>query len=148
MAAGGSASGSSNRMVDMMARLHLTASEAKAVVLEDEKEVDLVDPSWVLVGKHAVLLQKYDGNFKPLQVPFDRMAIWAKIIDWPCRLMNARRGGEIAKALGRVMKVETNDQGWCWGGFMRVRVDLTVEEPIPCFVTVYSSRDKTFKGMR
>jgi hypothetical protein len=64
-----------------------------------------------MVGKHAVLLKKYDANFKPLQVRFDRLAIWARINDLPYRLMNSRRGEEIAKPLGRVLKVECDEQG-------------------------------------
>lgn len=98
-----------------------------------------------MVGKHAVLLKKYDANFKPLQVRFDRLAIWARINDFPYRLMNSRRGEEIAKPLGRVLKVECDEQGRCWGGFMRVRVELKVEEPIPRYVTVFSSRDKSLE---
>lgn len=201
---GAGGSGSSDRMADMMARLRLTAAEAKAVVLDDEEETDLVDPAkalvgkvlapsvlhiqtisaamrpawgnpkgfvfnpvgdnlflaefgcganrdrvfdrepWV-VGKHAVLLKKYNSDFKPLQVRFDRMAIWARIIDLPYRLMNERRGKEIAKPLGTVLKVDADEQGRCWGGFMRVRVEINVEEPIPRYVTVFSSRDKSFE---
>lgn len=43
--------GPGESVADLMARLHLTAVEAKAVVLDDEDEADPVDPDLAFVGK-------------------------------------------------------------------------------------------------
>ena len=40
------------------------------------------------VGTHAVLMKKYDADVPPSQVVFDRMAIWARILNLSSRLMN------------------------------------------------------------
>ncbi|KAM0899778.1 hypothetical protein ACQ4PT_021067 [Festuca glaucescens] len=90
------------------------------------------------VGKHAVLMKKYDTEVRPQQVVFDRMAIWARILSLPNRLMNAQRGAEIAKNIGVIKKIESDDRGRCWGGFMRLRVEISVHDPLLRCVTVFS----------
>ncbi|KAK1644717.1 hypothetical protein QYE76_062522 [Lolium multiflorum] len=97
---------------------------------------------WV-VGKHAVLMQKYDVEVQPQDVVFDRMAIWARILALPNRLMNLERGMVIAEPIGGVKRIEADSQGRCWGGFMRLRVEVNVAEPLRRVVTIFSSRFKT-----
>jgi hypothetical protein len=92
------------------------------------------------VGRHVVLMKKYDVEVQPQMVVFDRFAIWARILALPNRLMNAQRGLEIAKPIGLVKKVECDDLGRCWGTFMRLRVEVKVEEPLLHVVTVFSSK--------
>jgi hypothetical protein len=96
---------------------------------------------WV-VGRHAVLLKKYDAEVQPQQVVFDRLAVWARILSLPNRLMNVERGKAIAEPLGLVRRVEADSLGRCWGGFMRLRVEVKVDEPLMRAVTVFSSRLK------
>ncbi|KAM0866647.1 hypothetical protein ACQ4PT_042495 [Festuca glaucescens] len=199
-ATGGSSSG--ERVEQMMARLRLTAAEAKAVVIDDADDPGLVDPDrafvgkvlapnvlhintistamrpawgnprglllnpagdnlfiaefgsmadrdrvmegspW-MVGKHAVLMKKYDVEVQPDQVVFDRLAIWARIISLPNRLMTADRGMVIAAPIGVVKCVESDALGRCWGGYMRLRVEVKVDEPLMRAVTVFSSRLQT-----
>jgi hypothetical protein len=95
------------------------------------------------VGKHVVLLKKVDADVSPLDVVFDRLAIWARIPKLPTRLMRAARGFEIAKPIGIVQKVEADELGRCWGSYMRVRVEVNVNEPLLRYVTVTSSRLQT-----
>ncbi|KAK1650715.1 hypothetical protein QYE76_068520 [Lolium multiflorum] len=95
------------------------------------------------VGKHAVLLKKFDSDVSPLDEVFDRLAIWARIPKLPTRLMRAARGFEIAKPIGIVQKVEADELGRCWGSYMRVRVEVNVNEPLLRYVTVTSSRLQT-----
>jgi hypothetical protein len=96
-----------------------------------------------MVGKHAVLMKKYDAEVLPQQVVFDRLAIWARILALPSRMMNAERGRIIAEPIGLVRKVESDSLGRCWGGFMRLRVEINVNEPLMRAVTVFSSKLKT-----
>jgi hypothetical protein len=100
----------------------------------------IMDGSPWRVGKHAVLLKKYDADIEPQRVVFDRLAIWARIIALPPRLMRVERGFEIARPIGVVKKIDSDDRGQCWGGFMRLRVEIAVQEPLVRVVTVFSSR--------
>jgi hypothetical protein len=85
-------------------------------------------------------MKKYDVDVQPQDVVFDRLAIWARILALPNRLMNSQRGVEIAKPIGLVKKVVSDALGRCWGGFMRVRVEIKVHEPLVRYVTVFSSK--------
>jgi hypothetical protein len=92
------------------------------------------------VGKHVVLLKKVDADVSPVDAVFDRLAIWARILKLPTRLMRADRGLEIARPIGIVKRVEADRIGRCWGPYMRVRVEIDVNEPLLRYVTVTSSK--------
>ncbi|KAE8806516.1 hypothetical protein D1007_17329 [Hordeum vulgare] len=92
------------------------------------------------VGRHAVLMKKYETDVQPQMVVFDRLAIWARILALSNRLMNSQRGTAIASPIGLVTKVESDALGRCWGGYMRLRVEVKVDEPLLRCVTVFSSK--------
>jgi hypothetical protein len=58
-------------------------------------------------------------------------------------MMNVERGQVIAEPIGLVKKVESDSLGRCWGGFMRLRVEIKVNEPLMRAVTIYSRRLQT-----
>ncbi|XBJ21304.1 hypothetical protein VPH35_011980 [Triticum aestivum] len=103
----------------------------------------MIEGSPWMVGKHAVLLKVFDQNVKPLQVRFDRLAIWARIMNQPPRLMKAKLGREFAKPIGQILSVESDSDGRCWGGFMRVRTEINVHEPIVRYITMTSLKLKS-----
>jgi hypothetical protein len=84
-------------------------------------------------------MKKYDAEVQPQDMVFDRMAIWARILSLPNRLMNSTRGKVIAEPIGVVKWIDADSLGRCWGGFMRLRVEVKVDEPLLRAVTVYSS---------
>jgi hypothetical protein len=103
----------------------------------------VLDGSPWMVGKHAVLMQRYNSDIKPPDVIFDRLTLWARIHALPPILMRVQRGEEIAKPVGKVLRIEADDLGRCWGGFMRLRVEVNIMAPLTRMVTVYSSKFKT-----
>jgi hypothetical protein len=88
-------------------------------------------------------MKKFDADVPPTDTVFDRLAIWARILALPSRLMNSTRGLEIAKPIGSVKKIVADDLGRCWGPYMRIRVELAVNNPIFCYVTVFLNRLQT-----
>ncbi|KAI5021089.1 hypothetical protein ZWY2020_054499 [Hordeum vulgare] len=54
--------------------------------------------------------------------------------------MNSQRGTALASPIGLVTKVESDALGRCWGGYMRLRVEVKVDEPLLRCVTVFSSK--------
>lgn len=105
----------------------------------------VLDGSPWMVGKHVVLLKNFDSNEQPLQVVFDRLTIWAHIMALPPRLMKTKLGMELAKPIGRIVRVDADVDGRCWGAFMRVRAEILVEEPLVRYVTVNSAKTKTIE---
>jgi hypothetical protein len=99
-------------------------------------------PPWV-VGKHAVLLQDFNVDLKPQDMVFNRLKLWARIMNLPFGYMNKKWGSVIAKALGvegSVPVVDCDSTGRCWGNFLRAKVVIDTDKPLLRGVTVFSQR--------
>jgi hypothetical protein len=92
------------------------------------------------ISKHAVLLKVFDPSVKPADVCFDRLSIWAKILNLPFGLMNDTRGNGLASKLGKVEKMDVDEKGRAWGDYLRVRVSINVLEPLMRCVSLYSPK--------
>ncbi|KAM0853285.1 hypothetical protein ACQ4PT_051187 [Festuca glaucescens] len=68
-----------------------------------------------MVGKHAVLMKVYDADVLPQHVIFDRLAIWARVLALPSRMMNVDRGQVIVEPISTVKRIEADSLGRCWG---------------------------------
>ncbi|KAK1692359.1 hypothetical protein QYE76_009056 [Lolium multiflorum] len=107
-----------------------------------DKERVVDGPPWV-VGKHAVLLKDFDIDQRPQDMVFNRLKIWARIINLPFGYMNKKWGSVIAKPLGvegSVPVVACDSTGRCWGSFLRVKVEIDTDKPLMRGVTIFSQR--------
>ncbi|KAM0864363.1 hypothetical protein ACQ4PT_043964 [Festuca glaucescens] len=107
-----------------------------------DKERVVDGPPWV-VGKHAVLLKDFDIDQRPQDMVFNRLKIWARIINLPFGYMNKKWGSAIARPLGvegSVPVVAYDGTGRCWGSFMRVKVEVDTDKPLMRGVTIFSQR--------
>ncbi|KAM0874572.1 hypothetical protein ACQ4PT_037340 [Festuca glaucescens] len=107
-----------------------------------DKDRVVAGPPWV-VGKDAVLLRDFDVDLKPRDMIFNKMKVWARIINLPFGYMHKRLGATIAGSIGigeSVPEVDCDDTRRCWGRYMRVRVEVDVDKPLMRGVTVYSQR--------
>jgi hypothetical protein len=98
------------------------------------------------IGKHAVLLNDFDPNLKPSEVCFDRIVLWARILNPRFELMNRTWGELLGAKIGQVEKVDVDEQGRAWGDCLRVRVSVEVTKPLMRYVTVYSKKHKSFES--
>ncbi|XBH55877.1 hypothetical protein VPH35_077860 [Triticum aestivum] len=71
----------------------------------------VLDGSPWMVGRHVVLYKDFNADVQPLQVVFDRLSIWARIMALPPRLMKDKLGMEFAKPIGKIMHVECDADG-------------------------------------
>jgi hypothetical protein len=94
---------------------------------------------WTL-NKNAILLKDFDARTKPEDVVFDELPVWARIMKLGYELMNAERGTPLAAKLGKVEKLEVDENGRAWGSYLRVRVVTNATEPIMRCVSVFSRR--------
>ncbi|KAM0875446.1 hypothetical protein ACQ4PT_036828 [Festuca glaucescens] len=97
-------------------------------------------PPWV-VGKHAVLLRDFDVDQRPKDMVFNRLKIWARILDLPFGYMYKKWGEMIVGPLcceGSVPSVNCDATGRCWGSYMRARIEVDVDQPLRRGVTVFS----------
>lgn len=196
--------GAEDNVAEMLERLNLTSDEADAVILEDEREENLMNLEWALigkvlspnvlhiqtimsalrpawgnpkglvarpvadntfivefasradkervkegapwtVGKHAVLLNDFVPTLKPSEVTFDRIMLWARIINPRFEMMNKIWGELLGAKVGKVEKVDVDAQGRAWGDYLRVRVSVNVAKPLMRWVTAYSKKHKAYE---
>jgi hypothetical protein len=107
-----------------------------------DKDRIMDGPPWV-VGKHAVLLRDFNIDMRPQDMIINRLKLWARIINLPFGYMHKRWGTMIAGSLGvedSIPVVDCDATGCCWGSFMRVRVEVDVDNPLKRGVKVFSRR--------
>jgi hypothetical protein len=76
------------------------------------------------INKHGVLLKAFDPSVKPNEVCFDKLTVWARILNLPFGLMNDTRGKSLAGTIGKVEMMEVDSKGRAWGEFLRFRAPL------------------------
>ncbi|KAM0902362.1 hypothetical protein ACQ4PT_019392 [Festuca glaucescens] len=92
---------------------------------------------WML-NKHAILLKLFDHKIKPMDVVFDQLFIWARIMHLDYAMMNSERGTPLAGKLGSVEKLEVDENGRAWGSYLRARVMLNPTELVMRCISVFS----------
>lgn len=94
-----------------------------------EMERILSNAPW-MVGRHAVILKEYDECLCASDIVFDRMEIWARIIDLPLGWMNQVRGARAMALIGTVVKMDVDRDGKASGAFLRARVAIEINKPL------------------
>lgn len=89
----------------------------------------LLGAPW-MVKKYAVLMQEYDGTQCASDIVFDKMELWARIIDLPLGWMNRTRGARAMEMLGKVQSMDVDKDGKASGAFLRGRIAVDVDKPI------------------
>lgn len=89
----------------------------------------LLGSPW-MVKKYAVLLQEFDVTLSATDIVFDRMELWARIINLPLGWMNRARGSRAMEMIGRVLVMDVDKDGKASGAFLRARVAVELDKPI------------------
>lgn len=91
------------------------------------------------VSNHAVLLADFEDCMRPDEVNFDRLHLWARVINLPYNLRDDAWGVEIAK---QIDKDATSVQFDHMGGYLRARVSVDVSKPLRRWILIDSARRK------
>jgi hypothetical protein len=85
---------------------------------------------WLFQG-HVFSVEEFDGRTLPSKIAFERVSFWVRMFNLPLACMCQRIGYQLGAALGEVEDVETNEDGFGWGEYLRVRIKLDLSKPIP-----------------
>ncbi|KAK9998771.1 hypothetical protein SO802_018374 [Lithocarpus litseifolius] len=98
---------------------------------EDEKDLDrvlLLSP-WTF-DKYLVILHKLDVGEAVNKVQFHKVLFWVQIHGLPTMSQTKEAGVRIGSILGKVEKVDVDDQGFCLGGYLRIRMTMDITQPL------------------
>lgn len=107
-------------------------------VLESKRDRDRIwDGSPWHVSKHAVILADFEECMRPDEVRFDRLQLWARVINLPYNLRDDSWGKEIAKQIDMKASSVQFDHT---GGYLRARVTIDVSKPLRRWILIDSAR--------
>jgi len=92
-----------------------------------EMERVLSGSPW-MVGRYAVLLQKYDEKLSASEIVFDRLELWVRILNLPLGWMNQTRGSRAMSLIGHVVKMDVDVDGKASGAFLRAQVAIEIDK--------------------
>jgi hypothetical protein len=107
----------------------------------------LLGAPW-MVKKYAVLLQEFDGTLSATDIVFDRMELWARIINLPLGWMNRARGSRAMEMIGRVLVMDVDKDGKASGAFLRARVAVELDKPIRRGILLRVKKDEEPKWFK
>lgn len=81
-----------------------------------------------MVGKHVVVLEIFDFRSKPSDWRFQKMPIWARVINLPFNLRYPPWPEKIVALLGEVIKVDVDTNGFAHGESLRAKIWIDVKE--------------------
>ena len=92
------------------------------------------------VNKHAVILSEFDESMRPCELRFNRLKVWARVVNLPFHLRNDKWGKMIAQQIDPKAGPIQFDHA---GGFLRARVTLNVDDPLRRWILIDSAKRKS-----
>ena len=91
------------------------------------------------VSNNAVILSEFDECMKPSELKFDRLTMWARIMNLPFNLRDKKWWLPLARQIDARASVAQFDHV---GGYLRVRVTVEVTNPLRRWILIDSARRK------
>jgi hypothetical protein len=108
---------------------------------ESQRDRDRVrDGSPWHVSKNAVILEEFVECMQPSELKFDKLQLWARILNLPFNLRNNIWGKAIARELDKNASQFAFDPA---GGFLRARVTVDVTKPLRRGILIDSAARKS-----
>ena len=85
------------------------------------------------VSKNAVILSEFDECMRPSELRFDKMQMWARVVNLPFNLHDEKWSKAIAKQIDQHATMLQFDQE---AGYLRARVTIEVEKPLRRWILI------------
>lgn len=76
-------------------------------------------------------MEELDGLTPPSRMKFDSAAFWIRMYNLLMVYMEREMGFKLGATVGKVEDADTDVDGTGWGEYLRVRVHVNLEKPIP-----------------
>lgn len=95
----------------------------------DKKRILELGP-WNIEG-FPLILKMWHQNLSVEDMDFSSIPIWIQVHNLPIEYMSKENAVEIGALVGEVLEVDfTSNEGICMSKFLRVKVELKVEDPL------------------
>lgn len=91
------------------------------------------------ISKNAVILEDFESHMQPSELKFDKLQIWARVVNLPYNMWNDTWGLAIAQQIDKKATVIQIDPV---GGFLRARVTIDVVKPLRWWILIESAKRK------
>lgn len=88
------------------------------------------------VSKHVLILMVFVEWMQPSELKFDKLQLWARVLNLPFNLRNDTWGNEMAK---QIDPEASSVQLYPVGGYLRARATIDVTKPIRRWILIESS---------
>ncbi|XP_040244193.1 uncharacterized protein [Aegilops tauschii subsp. strangulata] len=108
-----------------------------------KRDSDLIfDGGPWMVGKHCVVLERFNIRPRPSELKFEKIKIWVRVINLPFNLLCPPWPKRIAAMVGEVITLNADDKGFAFGDCLRIRAWIRVDEPLMRWVQLEKARTK------
>ena len=122
--------------------LQFRSTGANTYVAEFEAQRDR-DRVWAgspwRINKNAVILAEFEDCMRPDEVSFDRLQVWARVLNLPYNLGDEAWSLPIARMIDKEVQIAKLDHN---GGYLRARFSVDVNKPLRRWVLIDSARRK------
>ena len=95
---------------------------------EDMDRVFVQSP-WTF-DKKLIQIVRFDGDLQPAEISFKYSAFWIRVFNLPIKSMVRQVGEDIGNAIGRSIEVDVPENGFGWGRYLRIRVNIDITQPL------------------
>ncbi|KAE8803276.1 hypothetical protein D1007_20859 [Hordeum vulgare] len=93
----------------------------------------------------VLIVKEYDGGTRPSEMVFDKVEMWVQVHDLPPDKRMEEFGNALGSWLGKVVRVDVDEEGKAKGQHLRVRAQISVFEPLVRGFFLRSSREEKSK---
>lgn len=84
-----------------------------------------------LMDNALLALEAPKANIKVSQMKFGKAAFWVRFLDIPLGFQNKFMAKRLGNAMGEFLEAECNQDNFCWGESLRVKIMIDITKPLP-----------------
>jgi hypothetical protein len=95
----------------------------------DNMERVIIQSPWTF-DKKLIQMIRFESDMQPTAVKFIHSHFWIRIYNLPILSMVREVGEDIGNHIGRLIEVDVPDNGFAWGQYLRICVELDITKPL------------------
>jgi hypothetical protein len=83
-----------------------------------------------MFDKNLLVLEEFDARKSIDEYEFNKIPIWVRVSKLPLGMMSRKTGEDIGDRIGEFLEVDGVENGLAVGKYLRVKVRMSITEPI------------------